>query len=429
MNYIWKINWVYPYESLWSIIEKFKYVNVITNKELKTIFDYTPNNTSPQICKKFYIYRHNKFNEEKISNYFDLGSEHFAPLDILSNNKIGAYLNEELHYCPDCMKIGYHSYFHQFKFMTKCIFHNTLLIKAVDDQSIPALYKLSSSAYEAYKNGFNHGKNQINKYLEIPTALNLIVNEYGHSYSFLKSKKFRYDIITFLNPLQKEIGEGTKDTTYAFLNKAFCDKRINENPIFKITVDECEQFYSDLCNKYQDHCKENYIAFNKNDVQIWFQYDLIQSYIKTIDNNSMQAALAILHNYDDYSNYNSRITENNFRKAAIIILLAYYVSHAETVYQGVHEILRTLSKYNKIAKCALIFNDLVSIPIDNEKYSFYILYLIYKRNVQKIFMKIKCEIDVVDISRVSISLKFDINNLSDYVVLRKDHSYSIYELD
>ena len=378
------------------------------------------------------MYRYNRFDENKISDFFALDDSHFTPLYRLRFNKIELFLNEEIYYCPICMNFGYHSYFHQLKFMIKCIFHNTKLIKAVDENQRTALYCLSSLEYEAYKNGSNKNTRSIKKYLEVPSASHLIVNEYENYHPDIVLMESKYDIIRFFDPLSQQMREQIKDSTYSFMYKAFCNEKIDKKEVINITVYECEQFYNKLCSTVQDYCLENYLDYNENSIQEWFLCDILQNYIITIDDFIMKTSLRILHNYEIYKSSlkeKNNITESDFRNAATVIMLAFYITHANTVYEGIIDLRKVVSKYNKSTNCNLIFNDLISIRIDNEKFSFYLSYLIFERLIRKTYIKIKTVIDEIDISEISTLLDLNINSFPNYIILKKENKYRIYEID
>ena len=49
-RYLWKPQWTWPYESIWSILEKFKYANAATNDIFKAALNTKSTSTSMQTC-------------------------------------------------------------------------------------------------------------------------------------------------------------------------------------------------------------------------------------------------------------------------------------------------------------------------------------------------------------------------------------------
>lgn len=271
MKYIWNSNWIMPYESLWNIIEKFKYINVLTNKELKKILNFKPNRNTLQTSNIFYIYRNNTFEESIVLDFFNLTDSHFEMLSMYKYNSIFSLMNKEIYYCPECIKIGYHSFYHQIKFMKKCIFHDIFLEKASDDSNIPCVYSISSSANEAYKNGVSTSKKIINKYLPIPTASHLIVYSYGlyNELYNLNNSWAKYENLRFFNPIYSSRNKYAEinEKTYSFISNIFYNGIVTENLIYEIPRSECMYNYSNLNEQMEKFRTENNL--NAYNVIIW----------------------------------------------------------------------------------------------------------------------------------------------------------------
>lgn len=108
----WRENWVDPFESPWNIIEKFKYINQITNKDLKAsnslIFvDYIEKNIGSLLRSR------KKLSIETLS-YFGINNTY--PL-----------IYPKVKFCPLCIRDGYHSFLHQLSILHICPFHQTEL--------------------------------------------------------------------------------------------------------------------------------------------------------------------------------------------------------------------------------------------------------------------------------------------------------------
>ena len=106
ISYTWKSNCSLPYESKWSKMVKFCFLNGISwsvFKKSKNMRDLVEN----EVYKNIHI-----------------------PYEILKNKE------EKHRYCPCCMKYGYHSDIHQLSVLDTCFLHpDTKLIK-IEDESI-----------------------------------------------------------------------------------------------------------------------------------------------------------------------------------------------------------------------------------------------------------------------------------------------------
>ena len=125
-NYIWKQEFVMPYESMWSIYEKFKYINVITNTEVGKINifkNYTTRKSEKLYIEMFEI----KNSDEELAKIFGVDiKQHFSFMELFLWNRIEEYIDYNLKICPICMKKGYHSYIHQLAWQKKCFIHSRI---------------------------------------------------------------------------------------------------------------------------------------------------------------------------------------------------------------------------------------------------------------------------------------------------------------
>lgn len=130
MNFTWNRKWIYKFESPWGILEKFKYANNATSKDIYEIFG-----------KKINSYRYGKkyqnlltlegFDEDKFVTYLDIPIKKTLDSDLksitnvfnISNNISNKYSRQKLTFCPQCFKSSYHSIFHQFSLLSFCPFH------------------------------------------------------------------------------------------------------------------------------------------------------------------------------------------------------------------------------------------------------------------------------------------------------------------
>lgn len=83
-NYLWKNHWLWPYESTWSIIKKFKYVNVLSGTKIKDIIKAK----AIVECQEemiHHVYCTTKYNITAVNTYFSIRKHHYKLLNILNS--------------------------------------------------------------------------------------------------------------------------------------------------------------------------------------------------------------------------------------------------------------------------------------------------------------------------------------------------------
>lgn len=151
---LWDKSWVRPYESIWSILNTYKAVNVISDyRTLMKVIGIDPN---ARVTHDYFISYgifcnvSNKINDidNILSNFIP---EWYKPqLEEITNKKdISDFFSDKISYCPECIKNGYHSIFHQLKGISKCPLHKNVFLKPYLKQR----YVLGSQS--AYKGDFN----------------------------------------------------------------------------------------------------------------------------------------------------------------------------------------------------------------------------------------------------------------------------------
>lgn len=138
-GYIWDSKWIWPYESLYGMISKFAYINVLYGDSMFNLINVNG-------CKKgMTTYYYNKY--MTISKYkidfikatellqFDIVRELLEwvkellyPLNLKSFPYSFEFAKEQwfrrtFTYCPECMRYGYHSIYHQLAFTDHCFIH------------------------------------------------------------------------------------------------------------------------------------------------------------------------------------------------------------------------------------------------------------------------------------------------------------------
>lgn len=126
IGYTWRKEWILPYESLWGITEKFKYLNSLSNLKCKN-FSYknAPRTYEPKEDYEAYIFCDGiRYNSSELAEFLHIDYKaHFSLLNIFKENALRTFLVEHLRICPQCMRYGYHSYLHQVIFEDNCFLH------------------------------------------------------------------------------------------------------------------------------------------------------------------------------------------------------------------------------------------------------------------------------------------------------------------
>ncbi|MEK3994975.1 hypothetical protein MKY29_09465 [Psychrobacillus sp. FSL K6-2365] len=140
-HFTWSISWIHPYESTWGIFEKFKYANAIDSDTILSLFG----NDNVQRLKKISNAGSGIRNLISLDSIDPKLTEKIIGINLVENQNnqmeklihilpnvkyVGDYIRNNLSYCPECLKSGFHSIFHQIRFFDYCAFHpNQKLLK------------------------------------------------------------------------------------------------------------------------------------------------------------------------------------------------------------------------------------------------------------------------------------------------------------
>jgi hypothetical protein len=134
MSIVWSASWINEYESPWSIFEKISCKNLVTrneilrwmgSEEVRKIKTFvlgdakrdliTLRGFDPDILKGELNYDLHVHNESVIKKIL-------GPINYYKDN-IHTWFPGQLKWCAECLKMGYHSWMHQFALVDKCPFH------------------------------------------------------------------------------------------------------------------------------------------------------------------------------------------------------------------------------------------------------------------------------------------------------------------
>ncbi|MBP1991194.1 hypothetical protein [Paenibacillus eucommiae] len=144
----WNENWISRYESVWSILEKAKYVNKVNTKQLLTYLGYP---TQTKDLLNFGI-----LNNNHITNTFGICLYSHTQNSIEEMTKFlpkniekSMLVRNKLHYCSECLRYGYHSLLHQIKLFYYCPYHMSPLMNTCQSCGDSILFEPSLSQQES----------------------------------------------------------------------------------------------------------------------------------------------------------------------------------------------------------------------------------------------------------------------------------------
>lgn len=419
-NYLWRKEWLWPYESLWSIIEKFKYINVFTNVEISPLFELYCVTQNIQFEIRHYIYRYTSYNGNKVSNFFNIEVNHFSELRQLKYNEPTQYLNDCLYFCPQCIKYGYHSYFHQIKFLDTCIFHNINLCKAQDEDRNDFPFAILRGRREAYKSSCDTNNSLSKKFTNIPTARELVTYIWDKKYPEYMFSASNYDTIRFIYSTEQQM-QKTSSVAYIVAKEAFLGHNIAMSPITTISFSKCNELYMDLVNKMQSWYEKRRLKYSQAKIPEWFFPNSLKKYVDENDPSLVNDWIKL--------EYQQRaITPEHLRAIATIILLHKLVG----IKNSFEAIEFTKERYNpryQWRHCDISFNSIMLQKIDENEFSIYLSCFIFERIVNNMFFLILNKLRKEKIKEVIFDLDVDFNSLlPNYVILSQNNTYYIYEV-
>ena len=163
--YLWRKDWVRPYESLYSALRMFERLNsfktsyacsvIYGKKVLITTHDYLPPFLSAA-CNGIVDSKYNVCNY--IATFFSDGDkDKVASFPQMNEEARQLLVVSEYRFCPICHAKGYHSWFYQYRGLKVCPIHHVpfeSLQRCLDDKQVsvmdahPLLYKIDTEPIE-----------------------------------------------------------------------------------------------------------------------------------------------------------------------------------------------------------------------------------------------------------------------------------------
>lgn len=158
MSITWNENWILPYESTWSILEKVKFANQVSTKQLIQIFG-TEDSKKNRIGKVGKRFRNLQTMEgldvtvlEQVLgiNILEQSKKALEEIDSLLPRSIKSkeLIDENLVFCVHCIKQGYHSILHQLNIINMCPIHLSNLERSCMNCKLQIPYQLAPHEYE-----------------------------------------------------------------------------------------------------------------------------------------------------------------------------------------------------------------------------------------------------------------------------------------
>ncbi|QDX94089.1 hypothetical protein EEL30_18440 [Brevibacillus laterosporus] len=156
-SYAWRKEWIRSLESPWSILEKFKYANETSSYDALKIFGITT-------VKKIRLVGERYRNLVTLTGFDLKTTRKILSFDLIATNR--QYLHElfgyfshrhnehffvrnQLWYCIECMRNGFHSILHQVTFLHYCPFHMIPLQDACPKCTATFLYECNDAGFSS----------------------------------------------------------------------------------------------------------------------------------------------------------------------------------------------------------------------------------------------------------------------------------------
>lgn len=412
-SYTWRDYLYRPYESLWSLVEKFCMLNGMTEAEFqKNICHKTaPTTKWLREFKSYYVFRCTALLPKDIDNNFNITQKNYSILKCFSVNRLETYMNEDLYYCPECMKYGYHSIFHQLKFMNNCFIHKKQPLIIVKNMN----YALFFSQRNSYKE------------MEIvPTVRDITLNK---NFLLSKIKKLHFNLpecIKVIDPNYKKykfpkiptMNESTKKLLHSIM---FGEN--NQKPIHEVYMQENEIEFEKLLKHYRTYYLNNFNLFRYQIGLFPSVYFAIYDYTQKILGN---ITVKELHQISSNLRYNQNISrEEGDKYISFLTASAFLCSvNDENFYR-----LKRVWSYDKNYENMDYYIDLSNLEEElithsPERYH-YIYTLVFRRIADLIYRQIQ-EQFYLSYDNNPLWHKYNLK-IPQYVITLADDIFQIYE--
>ncbi|WP_152425446.1 hypothetical protein [Bacillus subtilis] len=266
---IWSANWVYPYESSWSILQKIMSSNFLTPNELLETLggEEIKKLKNPSIAgrSKRDIIALRYFSDDELLKllgqdiktiYLENCTRIIWPLfkNPSNLNQLSNFFYEQLTFCPKCIHQGFHSIFHQLRLFDKCPYHGTALHNRCPNcnQDIEYLLSKDTAAFTC-QCGYSFLKYMIQKYNILKWGLTepFYKIRNGTIQSWLNINRRDFDI--YMSHFTKSQSIPKKDLkltveSILYINNLKIHSKSKHNSAFEIRQLP-KELYNYLCNR------------------------------------------------------------------------------------------------------------------------------------------------------------------------------------
>ena len=154
----WRPDWQVPFESLWSLLKKFGYLNAAAYPDIRDLIRRPAPEKAP--ARQPRIRRDlNSFapvDDEKLKQFFlidPIALRQSIAVAYIRPDEISALTSNQLRYCVPCIQAGFHSAIHQLLFLSHCPIHlSPLMTRCMTCGVMSPRYTLTSLTQRFGKN-------------------------------------------------------------------------------------------------------------------------------------------------------------------------------------------------------------------------------------------------------------------------------------
>lgn len=154
-RYTWYRSWHSPFESLWSLLQKFSVLNQCSATDIRRIFGRTGRHCAPYIWNKTDVNLANvpALNANTLRSIFHLTDQKISEATVvwyLRPHERQLASQQRLRICPECYRNGFHSALYQLRLLENCPSHNIPLLEVCPSCAHPLpLYDLCKEAFDS----------------------------------------------------------------------------------------------------------------------------------------------------------------------------------------------------------------------------------------------------------------------------------------
>lgn len=420
-GYIWRKEWCWPYESAWGVLEKFKYANALDNQVFDKLLNLRGSSYGQFFLKDLYMYRKSRLDSKLFFSTLNIANNHFRDLDIFLGNNPNVIFREDIYFCPKCIELGYHSYWHQVKMITNCPFHGEKLkVATYNERTIK--YSILSLRTEAFSSMHDRKTIPVERFAQILPSRVLIDGPWDNISKEISFPQVSLERLIFYNPFFDNTGimKQPQDCTYDFMYQLLLKQDIKIKPILKISLEKCEQRLSNIIEQAKQWFESRYMLYNHYQVGAWYITSLIETLTSPYTSEEISDAMRNLR----------KLPENNdkFIDVASALLTAYNASNSRTLGEALdHSLILKPSTHN-VRRNMFSLDEMEQFITKESSVHQYINYFIYERLFNLLHQQIRHLLTHSNKTNFDYQDRIPLN-IPDYVITLQESLFEIYELN